>query len=186
MAGLIASRVLYQGESLLSFKLSVIALVGFFELVILGPLTMFTAHLNYAKRSGLNEYGTLATVYVADFDQKWVRGGAKGEEILGTADVQSLADLANRYAVIREMRLVPFALTDVARLAVATAAPALPLLLTIMPLHFSKPFSKETRVERNRPNSIDRAMMLCPFSLLSPALELLFLPSIASTSLSCW
>ena len=31
-------------------------------------------------------------------------------------------------------RLVPFALNDVARLAIATAAPALPLLLTIMPL----------------------------------------------------
>jgi hypothetical protein len=30
--------------------------------------------------------------------------------------------------------LVPFTLTDVARLAIATAAPAFPLLLTIMPL----------------------------------------------------
>jgi len=102
--------------------------------VILGPLTMFTPHLVRTKRSGLSEYGTLAMVYVSDFDEKWVRGGAKGEEILGTADIQSLADLANSYALVREMRPVPFALNDVARLAIATAAPALPLLLTIMPL----------------------------------------------------
>jgi hypothetical protein len=134
LAGLIASRVLYQGESLMSFKLSLIALVGFFVLVILGPLTVFTPELARAKRRGLNEYGTLATVYAADFDEKWVRDGAREEDILGTADIQSLADLANSYAVVREMRLVPFALNDVARLAIATAAPALPLLLTIMPL----------------------------------------------------
>jgi hypothetical protein len=31
------------------------------------------------------------------------------------------------------MRIVPFALEDVTRLIVATAAPLLPLLLTIMP-----------------------------------------------------
>ena len=133
MAGLIASRILYQGQSLMSFKLSLVTLVGFFVLVILGPLTVFSPLLEHAKRRGLHEYGTLATVYAADFDEKWVRGGAKGEDILGTADIQSLADLANSYAVVREMRLVPFALNDVARLAIATAAPALPLLLTIMP-----------------------------------------------------
>jgi hypothetical protein len=134
LAGLIASRIFYQGESLISFELSIVALVGFFVLVILGPLTVFTPHLARTKRSGLSEYGTLATVYVADFDEKWLRGGAKREEILGTPDIQSLADLGNSYAVVREMRLVPFTLTDVARLAITTAAPAFPLLLTIMSL----------------------------------------------------
>jgi hypothetical protein len=75
-----------------------------------------------------------ASAYTSNFDEKWVRGGAKGEEILGTADIQSLADLANSYAVVREMRLVPFALNDVTSLAITTAVPALPLLLTVMPL----------------------------------------------------
>jgi hypothetical protein len=42
LAGLVASRVLYQGESLLSFKMKAISLVGFFVLFILGPLVMFT------------------------------------------------------------------------------------------------------------------------------------------------
>ena len=134
LAGLIASRILYHGESLMEFKLTMGALIAFFVLVILGPLTMFTPQLARTKRRGLSEYGTLATVYTADFDTKWIHGGAKGEEILGTPDLQSLADLANSYAVVREMRLVPFGLNDVARLAAATAAPVLPLFLTIMPL----------------------------------------------------
>jgi hypothetical protein len=133
LAGLIASRVLYQGESLMSFKMSILALVGFFALVILGPLTMFSPQLSDAKRKGLSEYGTLSTAYVAEFHEKWICGN-KGEELLGTADIQSLADLGNSYAVVREMQLVPFGLSDITRLAGAAAFPVLPLLLTIMPL----------------------------------------------------
>jgi hypothetical protein len=134
MSGWIASRIFHRGESLMSFKVSVVAFIGFLVLVILGPLAVFTPQLARAKRRGLSEYGMLATTYVTDFDEKWVRGGAKGEEILGTNDIQSLADLANSYAVIGAMRLVPFSLNDTSRLAVAAALPILPLLLTIMPL----------------------------------------------------
>ena len=61
-------------------------------------------------------------------------GGAKDEPILGTGDIQSLADLGNSYAVVREMRPVPFDLQDVALLVATTAMPILPLLLTVMPL----------------------------------------------------
>jgi len=53
------------------------------------------------------------------------------EEVLGAADIQSLADLGNSYALVREMRAVPFGLEDISRLAAATAAPLVPLLLTI-------------------------------------------------------
>jgi hypothetical protein len=56
------------------------------------------------------------------------------EQLLGTADLQSLADLGNSFTVIREMRAIPFAMDDVARLLIATVAPFVPLLLTIMPL----------------------------------------------------
>lgn len=58
---------------------------------------------------------------------------ASTEELLGATDIQSLADLGNSYAVVREMRPVPFGLDDIARLAAATAAPLAPLLLTIFP-----------------------------------------------------
>jgi hypothetical protein len=91
-------------------------------------------HLARTKRKGLSEYGTVASVYVDEFNQKWVSGGAEGKEILGTADIQSLTDMVNSYQVVSQMRIVPFALTDVARLAVVTLLPILPLLLTIMPL----------------------------------------------------
>jgi hypothetical protein len=56
------------------------------------------------------------------------------EQMLGSGDIQSLADLGNSFAVVREMRVVPFASGDVVRLLVATIVPMTPLLLTIMPL----------------------------------------------------
>jgi hypothetical protein len=135
LAGLIANRILYEGETLLSFKMEAASLVGFFVLFILGPLVMFTPHLSRAKRRGLGEYGLLASRYVQRFEEKWVHGeAAEGDELLGSGDIQSLADLGNSYSAVREMRVVPFGLEDIARLAAATAAPLLPLGLTIFSL----------------------------------------------------
>jgi hypothetical protein len=132
LAGLVASRVLYRGESLLSFKLQIAGFVAFFVVVILGPLLMFTPGLARAKRKGLADYGLLAQRYVDSFEQKWVLADtAYAEQLLGSGDIQSLADLGNSYAMVRDMRPVPFGLEDISRLAAATAAPLLPLLFTI-------------------------------------------------------
>jgi hypothetical protein len=132
LAGLVASRVLYRGESLLSFKLQIGGFVVFFVLAILGPLLIFTPKLASAKRKGLADYGLLAQRYVEDFEQKWVlRDHAPSEDLLGSADIQSLADLGNSYAIVSEMRSVPFGLQDITRMAAVTAAPFLPLLLTV-------------------------------------------------------
>ena len=132
LAGLVAERVLYRGESLVSFKLQIGGFVAFFVLAIFGPLLMFTPRMAHAKRKGLADYGLLAQRYVDSFERKWVLSDpAPSEELLGAADIQSLAYLGNSYALVREMRPVPFGLQDIARLAAVTAAPLLPLLLTI-------------------------------------------------------
>ena len=134
LAGFIASRIFYEGQSLSSFKAIIAGLVGFCVVSILGPLTMFTSLLSRTKGAGMREYGTMATTYVSDFDQKWLRGGGDGEAILGATDIQSLADLGSSYKGVDEMRPVPFSLNDTIRLAVAVVVPILPLILTIMPL----------------------------------------------------
>jgi hypothetical protein len=134
LAGFIASRIFYQGQSLSSFKAIIAGLVGFCVVSVLGPLAMFTSRLSRAKRSGTSEYGTLATAYVSDFNQKWIRRGGNGEAMLGSADIQSLADVGNSFRIVDEMRPVPFSLNDTVRLAIAAALPILPLILTIVPL----------------------------------------------------
>jgi hypothetical protein len=135
LSGLIANRILYEGRNLLSFKMEAAGFICFFVLLIVGPLVMFTPRLTLTKRQGSAEYGLLANQYVFGFEDKWLRSGAPSvKELLGTGDIQSLSDLGSSYSVVREMRIVPFGLQDITRLAGATAAPLLPLTLTIISL----------------------------------------------------
>jgi hypothetical protein len=135
LAGLIANRVLYLGESLVAFKMEAAGLLAFMVLFVLCPLTVFTPKLSRAKRQGLRDYGGLVSHYVRGFEEKWVRRKTSSDqELLGNADIQSLADFGNSFAVVQEMRLVPFGLKDVMRLALTTGAPLLPLALMIFSL----------------------------------------------------
>ena len=134
LSGLIATRVLYGGHNLMAFKMDVIALIGFFVLVLLGPLTVFTPRLSEAKRAGLARYGKLASAYVGAFEAKWLHGRGTEEQLLGSADIQSLADLEGSYSIVREMRVVPFGIQDITRLVAVTALPLLPLTLTVFSL----------------------------------------------------
>ncbi|MGA7242903.1 MAG: hypothetical protein WBX19_06960, partial [Terracidiphilus sp.] len=133
LAGVIASRVLYRGENLLSFKVEIVGFIAFFVFAVLTPLLMFTPQMVRAKRKGLVDYGKLAQDYVDNFDQKWIvrTPSAAVDDLLGTPDIQSLADLGNSYSVVASMRPVPFGINDITRLAVITAVPFFPLLLTI-------------------------------------------------------
>jgi hypothetical protein len=134
LAGVVASRVLYRRESLQSFDLEMGGFVVFCVLAILGPLLMFTPKMAAAKRKGLADYGQIAEGYVDSFEEKWVLNTPSPGEVLGSADIQSLADLNNSYEIVSNMRSVPFGFDDITRLAATTAAPLVPLLLTIFPL----------------------------------------------------
>jgi hypothetical protein len=135
LAGPIANRIFFTGAALPQFKALIAIMVIFLLCVILGPLLVFAPQLAQAKRKGLHEYGTLAERYVREFDAKWLRGGARADEsLVGSADIQSLADLANSYEVVRTMRIAPITKDAVIGLAAATLLPVVPLLLTMMPL----------------------------------------------------
>jgi hypothetical protein len=100
-----------------------------------GPLLVFSPRLMRAKRTGLREYGILASRYVREFDRKWVRGGATADEqLMGSGDIQSLADLGNSFQVIRDIRPFPFGRDAVIRLVVFTLIPVSPLVFTTIPL----------------------------------------------------
>jgi hypothetical protein len=72
---------------------------------------------------------------VREFDAKWLRGGAGADEpLIGSGDIQSLADMGNSFQVIREMKWLPFNTSTVVQLTLATLAPVLPLTLTMVPL----------------------------------------------------
>ena len=132
LAGLLASQIFHAGQNLMAFQVQIASFIAFFVVVIFIPLIVFTPHLVRARRRGMGEFGRLASRYTQEFEQKWVHGSPPADEaFLGSADVQSLADLGNSYSFVQEMRFVPFGWKDVTRLAAVAAAPLLPLTLTV-------------------------------------------------------
>ena len=86
------------------------------------------------KRRGRREYGVLAARYTSEFHEKWIEGAAPaGEPLLGSSDIQSLADLANSYTVVSELKPVPFGKDTIVQVAGAAVIPLLPLALSIVP-----------------------------------------------------
>ena len=134
LSGLIANLVLHDGHGLMEFKIRVVGYIIFLVALMLCPLAVFIPSLLETKRRGLGSYDMLATRYTRDFSRKWIKGNPETDELLGSADIQSLADLGNSYSVIREMNIAPFGLRDMMLFAALTAAPLLPLSLFIFSL----------------------------------------------------
>lgn len=105
-------------------------------LLFVGPLCVFSRTLWKCKVKGKNDYGELAERYVNEFESKWLGAGATVvvEPLLGSADIQSLADLSTSFAIVRDMRLVPISPSMLMYLAFAALVPLLPLVLFKYPI----------------------------------------------------
>jgi hypothetical protein len=135
LAGVIGNRILHEGVKLPAFYIEIASAVGLLMAVVLAPLPFFIFQLAGAKREGTREYGLLAMRYADEFRAKWMGGRRPvGEPLVGSADFQSLADLAGAHDVLREMRVLPFSLQTIVRLAIVIAVPYLPLVLAMIPL----------------------------------------------------
>jgi hypothetical protein len=131
----IASRILFGGATLEPFEFIYAAIIVLAVIVFAGPLMVFAPKLLSLKQDGLLRYGTLACQYTRAFDSKWAdRMSTSEEPLLGTADIQSLADLGNSYELIRKMRVVPITWSDFIVMALPGVIPALPLAATVMPV----------------------------------------------------
>ena len=86
-----------------------------------------------SKLAAAREFGILASRYAREFRRKWIEGESPPDEpLLGSADIQSLADLGNSFEIVKSMRSVPFDRGTIFELAVVIAVPILPLALTMI------------------------------------------------------
>lgn len=131
----LATPVLVEKQPLPGFKAEIIAVVVFVLLLTVSPLLSYLPVLARTKRRGIIEYGALAMRYASEFDDKWVHGHASSDEpFIGSADIQSLADMGNSYGVVADMRSLPVTMQMIIGFGVATLIPVAPLVLTLMPL----------------------------------------------------
>lgn len=129
-AGHIANMMLFQGTPLTHFEP---VMVGFLVLSVgLGslPLALLTPMLQKVRRTGLLEYGRIAKTYTESFDRKWVHcNAAPSEPLLGTVDLQSLADMGHSFELIENMRRIPISRTLVQQLAGRAVLPLVPIII---------------------------------------------------------
>jgi hypothetical protein len=86
-----------------------------------------------ARYAALRHYDLFALKYARLFQRKWIERG-ESEGLLGSADIQSMADLVNTVAVVRSMRVVPFGVREVVELVAAVWIPVVPLVLMTVPV----------------------------------------------------
>lgn len=102
--------------------------------LFLGPLFIFSRRLWACRLKGMSNYMEFAASYVNGFDKKWRGADASPEPLLGTPDLQSLADLANSMNIVRNMRVVPVSQLLLINLAMAALLPIIPLILFKYPV----------------------------------------------------
>ena len=132
-AGMIADRIFLRGAKLTDFRWEIVGAAAFLLFVFAGPLLVFSPRLAHVKRTGLRRFGALGQSYVREFREKWLGGSRPDEPLVGSSDIQSLADLGNSYGGAAEMRIAPIRLSAAVNFVIAFLLPIAPLLLTVMP-----------------------------------------------------
>jgi hypothetical protein len=130
-----AFLMVFHNADIKTFQVQYIAILVIVELIVYGPLLMFIPILMRTRLTWLRDYGLLVTRYNRAFDAKWIKGATSPDDsLLGSPDIQSLADLGSSFAYVRGMKPVPFSRLVVIQLAIVTSLPCLPLILLVMPV----------------------------------------------------
>jgi hypothetical protein len=137
----VAFRIVFEGARITELQRPLTVLLVLMLVVSFGPPMVFSPALTRSRRAGVVTYGSLVVRYNRDFHAKWVEDPPEGpapegesERLLGSSDIQSLADIGNSYSFVRAMGFTPFSRRAVLVVALATVLPALPLLLLVVPI----------------------------------------------------
>jgi hypothetical protein len=133
VAASVGNAITYQGETLSSMKVPMIAYGVLAVVMLLAPLLVVAPVLVRVKKKALFEYGALVTRHNQMFDTKWLRAPEE-EVILGNPDASSLIDLGSSYTVIRQMSFIPLNRQTLIALVAAAAAPMGVLALFVTPV----------------------------------------------------
>jgi len=129
-----AFRIRFEAADIKSFTPVLCVYLAVTLIICLGPLLLFSRALARARLQALLTYGELVNRYDLAFSRKWEQGSPPTEPLLGSSDIQSLADLGISYTRILDMRAVPFNRRNILQIAITTALPAVPLVFVIMPV----------------------------------------------------
>ena len=128
----IGLELVKAGRSLADFRIELVSFLALSLLALFAPLLAFSGKLLATRMRGLLEYGALAAEYTHAFDAKWIGRPAAASDLLGSSDIQSLADLGNSYQIVVGLRMVPFEFLNAFAIVLFVAIPFLPLVFAVI------------------------------------------------------
>ena len=125
----IANKVIFSGVPLDDFKIYVF-IIPVITLIYISPLLFFNKMLSVLKLNGIMIFGALTHKYSLSFNDKWIKGidYEEKEPLLGSADIQSLADIGASFEVVESMRTFPFSLRNILVMLILISLPFIPLV----------------------------------------------------------
>jgi hypothetical protein len=127
---LVADAVYYQGTSLMSFKLQIVAFVLIVMLGMLLPLIVFVPKLVYAREAYLIYLSGKGYEGVSRLERKL---NATAADEWPNDDVSGMCDYSTLYENARLMRPIPLEIHNMLMLVVSAILPFVPLVFLVMP-----------------------------------------------------
>lgn len=131
LSAYIGIEIIYHGATLKDFVFHISLYVFFLPCLLYSPLVLFMPYLIRAKTFGIQVFGELVRTHNEAFLDKWIQGNnPENEQLLGSVDHSSLADLNGSYAPVAEMKIAPINMKSVVQSFVINLLPFLPLWFT--------------------------------------------------------
>ena len=128
-------NILRHGTHVMTYKLPAIVLVAVIALIGFGPLFCFVPRLRALRRRGIREYGNLGQLNSTEFQEKWIENRSGHEaEFLQAPESSRVSSYGQIYQKIKQLKPFPADRSSLSLLTLAVVLPALPALLTEIPL----------------------------------------------------
>ena len=142
IAGPLANRVMHGDAGIATFRAPVLAFAVLLQVLLAGPLLLFTGKLLAPMHQGMLAYGGMARDLGLRLEQRWL-GKPMRDGALDANDFSATTDLYSIVSNVYAMNIVPVSLRNLAVVVTATLLPFLPVVfLAISPLALLKKLSE--------------------------------------------
>lgn len=123
--------IIYKGANLLDFVMPIGAYVFLLPVILFAPLLLFIPHLMKTKIYGIQDFGNIIRSHNKSYREVWIEHTkSKNEQLLGTMDNSSLADINGSYGPVQGQQLFPINLRILFMSFVMNLLPYFPLIFT--------------------------------------------------------
>lgn len=131
-SSIVAKEIILDGKELMSFAPEITTLVVLFLTFFLAPLLVFSPLLASLRVNDLRQHSALASAAARSFTNRWNNvKDENSQDLLGSSQIDALANLTTTYATIKRTRISPVDLITALSIISATLGPMLPLVLTV-------------------------------------------------------